>query len=316
MKFQRYLEAKKSVEEDCLSLRVLDDVRGRLKNEDNVSVFEAGAGVGSMVQHLVERDVLPDRFTYTALDIDAENVERGRKRLADWGRRCGYTVERDDAKMRFDGAKRFDVTFAEGDLYDYGREADEDGEDADGYDLVVAHALLDILDLRRAVDHLFALGDAFYFPVCFDGVTAFEPPFDGDGECDEDSGDCGGFDARVERAYHATMDAEGRAGSSKTGRRVFDAVRSAGGTVTSAGASDWLVFPDGDGYTDDEEALLLHILKTVHGAVRDEGSLDEDKLDAWYDDRKSRVDDGTLVYVAHQIDFAGRCGDGEVPNHI
>jgi len=140
MSFRRYLEAKKSVEEDCLSLRVLEDVCRHVDRPDgdDATVFEAGAGVGSMVQHLVERDVLPDSFSYTAVDVDGRNVERGLEHLAEWGRGQDYTVEREDDSLRFDGKKSFDVTFVEADLYDH-----REGE----YDLVVAHALLDVLEL-------------------------------------------------------------------------------------------------------------------------------------------------------------------------
>jgi len=294
MRFQKYLEAKKSIEEGCLNTHVLDDIRGRTREKSSVSILEAGAGVGSMVQHLIEHDVVPSRFEYTAVDMNERNVETGRRRLFEWGKKGGngYTVERDGGTLRFDGERRFDIEFSEGDIYEYECESEHNG----GYDLVVAHALLDILDLRRAVGHLLSLGDAFYFPVCFDGVTAFEPPFDD-----------GGFDTRVERTYHETMDSEDRPGSSETGRRVFEAVRDAGGEVTSAGSSDWVVFPGEDGYTDDEEVLLFHILETVHEAVREEGSIDNGRLDAWLKDRKERVEQEELVYVAHQIDVAGLC---------
>jgi len=75
MSFQRYLEAKKTVEGRHLDRRVLEDVAGRI--EEEADIFEAGAGVGSMVQHLVELDVVPDRFSYTAVDLSPENVRGG-----------------------------------------------------------------------------------------------------------------------------------------------------------------------------------------------------------------------------------------------
>lgn len=284
MSFREYLKAKKTVEEDCLNERVLDEV-GRLI-DDGCEVFEAGAGVGSMVQHLVERGVAPSEFSYTAVDLREENVNRGRKRLADWGRRRGYEVERDGNVLRFDGERRFDVEFRVGDLY----------EESGGYDLVVAHALLDVLRLDEAVSHLFSLGDTFYFPVCFDGVTTFEPSYDG------------GFDRQVERAYHGTMDGEDRAGGSRTGRRVFKAVRDAEGAVTAAGSSDWVIFPGEDGYTEDERVVVRHVLETVRDAVSEEGSPDDGRLKEWFADREKRLEDGELVYIAHNIDFAGTTG--------
>ncbi len=281
MSFRSYLEAKKTVESRHLDRDVLEDVAGR--THEGAEILEAGAGIGSMVQHLVEHEAAPDAFSYTAVDIEPENVERARERLADWGERRGYTVERSGETVGFEGAKSFEVTFREGDLYD----------ESGSYDLVVAHAVLDILRLDRAVEHLLSLGEAFYFPVCFDGVTAFEPAFDES------------FEGKVESAYHGTMDADGRAGSSRTGRQVFEAVRDAGGTVTEAGSSDWVVFPDEDGYTEDEEVLMRHVLKTVYGAVSEVDVVENDRLDAWLEDRQRRLEEEELVFVAHNIDVSG-----------
>jgi hypothetical protein len=151
---------------------------------------------------------------------------------------------------------------------------------------------LDLLSLGDAVEHLLGISEAFYFPVCFDGVTAFEPPYDDD------------LDARIEGAYHRTMDE--RSGGSETGRRVFGAVRKAGGTVTEAGSSDWVVFPDEDGYTDEEKYMLRYIVETVQDAVSEEPEIEEDRLEDWAEDRRNRIRKEELVYIAHQIDLAGR----------
>lgn len=275
MNFEAYLDAKASVERSCLNATVLSEVRGLLGGRSDPAVLEVGAGTGSMPIHLSENDILPEGTRYVALDEDADALDRGRERLA------GHPLSegRKDAGVRMGGTV---VEFTEGDLYD------TEGD----YDLVVAHAVLDLLELDEAVEHLLSVADLFYFPVSFDGVTAFEPRYDEE------------LDGRIEEAYHGTMDE--REGSSETGRRAFGAVRKAGGTVTSAGASDWVVFPGEDGYTEDEEYLLRYITETVYEAVEGRGGIEESRLREWAKDRRARIEDEELVYIAHQLDLAGR----------
>lgn len=275
MNFEGYLDAKASVERRCLNGTVLKEVKELLDSRSDLSVLEVGAGTGSMPIHLSEKDIIPEGTRYVALDEDGDVLDRGRERLAGHPLSDGKT----DKGVRLDGTV---VEFTEGDLYD------TEGD----YDLVVAHAVLDLLQLDEAVRHLLSLADLFYFPISFDGVTAFEPRYDEE------------LDRRIEEAYHGRMDE--REGSSETGRRVFGAVRKAGGAVTSAGASDWVVFPGEDGYTEDEEDLLRYIVKTVREAVSGRGDIEESRLREWAKDRRARIEDEELVYIAHQLDVAGR----------
>lgn len=283
LNFEGYLDAKASVERRCLNETVLKDVKELLGSRSDPAVLEVGAGTGSMPIHLSERDILPEGTRYVALDEDGDVLDRGRERLSGHPLSDGET----EKGVRIGGTV---VEFTEGDLYD------TEG----GYDLVVAHAVLDLLRLDEAVEHLLSLADTFYFPVSFDGVTALEPRYDEE------------LDGRIEEAYHGRMDE--REGSSETGRRVFGAVRKAGGTVTSAGASDWVVFPGEDGYTEDEEYLLRYIVETVREAVKNHDDIEESRLREWAKDRRDRIEDEELVYVAHQLDVAGRAETGHTVN--
>jgi SAM-dependent methyltransferase len=274
MKFSRYLDAKTSVERRSLNPAVLDEVRSLLEERTEPKVLEVGAGTGSMPIHLSERGVLPEGTRYTALDRDGEVLQRARKRLSEHG-----PSDSIDGTVTVGGAE---VEFAQKSLYD----------ETEEYDLVIAHAVLDLLSLGDAVEHLLGISEAFYFPVCFDGVTAFEPRYD-----DE-------LDRLIEDTYHRTMDE--RSGGSETGRRVFGAVERAGGTVTAAGSSDWVIFPDENGYTEDERYVLRYITETVRDAVADRPEVEDDRLQDWAEDRHNRIRKEELVYIAHQIDLAGR----------
>ena len=91
------------------------------------------------------------------------------------------------------------ITFAAADLFDFLDR--EPGKSA--WDLLVAHAVLDLVDLPTALPPLLsrlAPGGLFYFSLNFDGATIFEPPIDPD------------LDALIEALYHRTMDTR-RAGA-------------------------------------------------------------------------------------------------------
>jgi hypothetical protein len=95
-------------------------------------------------------------------------------------------------------------------------------------------------------------------------------------------------------------------GDSQTGRHLFGALKAAGVEVLAAGSSDWLVFPQGGGYVEDEGYFLLHILQMIEGSVSGKAELDAGKLSQWLSERRVQVERGELVFMAHQLDFFGR----------
>ena len=85
------------------------------------------------------------------------------------------------------------ITLEAADLFDFLER--EPGKSA--WDLLVAHAVLDLIDLAAALPRLLsrlAPGGLFYFSLNFDGATILEPPIDPD------------LDALIEALYHRTMD--------------------------------------------------------------------------------------------------------------
>jgi hypothetical protein len=163
-------------------------------------------------------------------------------------------------------------------------------ENAGRFDLVVAHALLDILELDSALEALVGLarpGGFLYFPITFDGETIFEPRAPGD--------------EAVLSAYHETMEDRG---SSRTGRRIFHALRSHPVEVLEIGSSDWVVHPAGGEYSGDEEFFLRFLLSTIEGALRHR--VDAAILDPWLEERRRHLDSADLLYCAHQLDVLAR----------
>lgn len=242
--FRRYLTAKTTVDDRALhgptEARLeteLADVSAERDRETPVRVLEVGAGVGTTLPRLLARDRLPGRVHYTMLDREAENVEHAHERLRAWGDRPDTPVDlveaddpADDLRLSHDDGI-VTVRFVAADAFEF---AADRGADAPDYDLLLAQAFLDLIDLDADLPRLLSVvadGGLVYAPITFDGETVFEPtPADL-------------RDDAVLDLYHATMDAPDRPGSSTTGRELLTALPASGCAILSAGASDWVVYP-------------------------------------------------------------------------
>jgi hypothetical protein len=95
------------------------------------------------------------------------------------------------------------------------------------------------------------------------------------------------------------------AGESRTGRKLFGHLSSAGAPVLAAGSSDWVVHAGPDRrYPDDEAHFVECILQTVQDALA--GEIPAAALADWLAVRRRQLASGELVYLAHQLDVAGR----------
>jgi hypothetical protein len=169
------------------------------------------------------------------------------------------------------------------------------------WDLLIAQALLDLVHVPTTLPALLSLlrpGGLLYCPITFDGGTVFQPEIDLE------------FDAAIEACYHQTMDqrlvAGKPSGDSRTGRHLFTHLQAAGAEVLAAGSSDWVVFAGSNGYSADEAYFLHFIIHTMHTALAGHPCLDAGRFMAWIAQRHAQVEQGTLVYIAHQLDVLGR----------
>ena len=185
------------------------------------------------------------------------------------------------------------------DLFDFLRREPK----GDKWDLLVAHAFMDLIDIPSTLPEIFQLlqdGGLFYFSINFDGATLFEPTIDET------------LDGTIQALYHRTMDERMTAGKpsgdSRTGRRLFRYITEAGGQILDAGASDWVVFPEADGYAQDEAYFLHFVIHTVENALMGHTDLEAGKFTAWVAERHAQIERGELVYISHQLDFLGRVG--------
>jgi SAM-dependent methyltransferase len=286
--YARYLAAKKSVDDRALNRHVLADLR-RLVPPGRPRILEIGAGLGTMVARLLEWRVI-SAGEYTLLDVDPQLLRDSRAWLGDWARARGVPTEALPDGVRL-GELRVRLMEAElGDYLDAGH-----GEPAD---VVIANAFLDLVDVPAVLPALFRLlvpGGIYWFTINFDGESIFQPDHPRDDE--------------LLAAYHRSMAERVRhgrpAGESRTGRHLFGHLCAAGAPPSSAGSSDWVVHARPDGTYPGEDALFLEsILQTIQDELA--ARVEPDDLADWLAVRRRQLAAGQLLYIAHQLDFAGR----------
>jgi hypothetical protein len=167
--------------------------------------------------------------------------------------------------------------------------------------LLIAHAFLDLLPLPGSLPMLFSLikpGGLAWLTINFDGMTTFEPVIDAE------------LDARIEKCFHKTMDGRItngiRSGDSRTGRHLFEYLSQLKVKILAAGASDWVVYPMDWQYPSDEAYFLQFILYFFETSLCGSPELDDQQFAKWLAKRRSQVEAGQLIYIAHQMDFLVR----------
>jgi len=289
--YARYLVAKTTVDDRALNRHVLAELC-RLMPAGAPRLLEVGAGLGTMVARLMDWGAVGSG-EYTLLDADRQLLDYSRRWLSDWAAARGLRSDLLPDGLRV-GDLRVRLVHAElGSYLEAGPGAPAD--------VLIANAVLDLVDVPAVLPGLLRLlvpGGVYWFTINYDGESIFEPGHP--------------RDDLIMRAYHRDMDERIRygrpAGESRTGRRLFHYLRDAGAPALAAGSSDWVVSagPDGN-YPGDEAYFLRSILSTIQNALRNRRDrVEPSDLAQWLAERGRQLAAGQLVYIAHQLDFAGR----------
>jgi hypothetical protein len=296
--FSRYLEAKKSIDDASLNLRVWQKMAGSLpagSSDNPLKVFEIGAGIGTMLIRMIEWELF-DHAIYTGIDNQTTNSQYARIFLQSWAAGNSYQVEESQNGLVFTGnGKEIMVNLLDADLFDY-ITAHPDMD----IDLLVANAFLDLVPLPGTLDQILNWGVQdylFYFSINYDGLTILEPVIDPQ------------LDGLVLDLYHETMNKRYlngiHYGDHQTGRHLLDHILKVGGRVLAAGSSDWIIFPGSGGYSSGESYFLHFIINTIGSALQGHPSLDGPTFNNWIEQRHKQIENAELVYIAHQLDIMG-----------
>ena len=277
------------MDDRALNKDVLAALRDALPPEP-FAIIEVGGGVGSMAARLLRWDLVR-RARYTLVDEMPENIAFARAWLPEWAAENGLeAVETEAGGLRlYDGGRELRLALHEADMFDFIRGLPEPA------DLLIAHAVLDLLPMPESLPGLLSLSRGLaWLTINFDGLTCFEPVFDAQ------------LEAEIERLYHHSMDTRPGGGDSRSGRHLFAQLAGAGVQILSAGASDWVVHPVDGRYPAEEAYFLGCILAFFENTLGNHPELDPGYFAGWLERRREQVARGELVYIAHQMDFLVR----------
>jgi SAM-dependent methyltransferase len=272
--FIRYLASKRPIDDRSLNRPVWEAMIAAARDPSHAAegprVLELGGGIGTMVDRVAEEGRLQPG-SWTMIDAQPALIAKARQRL--------------------ERAAPFPLELHVADLYSYLASPFRP------CDLVIAHAFLDLLDLPRALPRMAGLcrpGGLFLFSMTFDGLTVFEPEIDRE------------LDSRIIELYHRTMDERTssgeRSGDSRCGRHLLSLLPRCGYRIVAAGSSDWIVYPRGGGYAEDESFFLSCILGFLEESLSARADLDRSTLDGWLRARREQLAAGELVFIAHNLD--------------
>lgn len=306
--FQRYLAAKRTVDDRALNHHVWESLHKELARRTSptrqLTILEIGGGIGTMVERLLEDGRL-SAASYHLIDEQVDNITEAKKRLIARATDTGTTEQitspfaipaTHQLTLPTSASTALDLHLYPLDLYDF---LDQAGSLA-AVDLILAHAFMDLIDIPTTLPRLTATlspGALLYFTINFDGATILEPTIDPV------------FDAEIEQIYHRTMDERiingKRSGDSRTGRHLFHQLKTANIHTLDVGSSDWVVIPHRGQYPHDEGYFLHFIINTMHTALRSHPDLNSHRFEAWIETRHRQIEAGELVYIAHQLDYLG-----------
>ncbi len=284
--FTRYLLSKQTVDDRALNKDVVNALRVHLPPEP-VSVIEIGAGIGTMLKRLVEWNVFC-AGQYVLVDENAENIAYAREWVPQWATEAGLSVERIECdQLRIcDQNRDIRIRFECADVFGF---IEKNKKPAD---LLIAHAFLDLLPMPVSLEKILSLTNGLaWLTINFDGMSSFQPVMDRV------------LDEKIEWLYHESMNTRSTGGDSRTGRKLFEHLRSVKARILAAGASDWVVYAHDGKYPADENYFLHFVLHFFESSLKERSELEKAEFAGWLATRHEQIDGGELVYIAHQMDF-------------
>ena len=287
--FPQYLHAKQSVDDRALNKDVFNSLKAHLPQE-SIRIIEVGAGIGTMLKRLVCWDGIR-KAEYVMVEKLTENLEYASAWIPQWAEETGLSVERSGKNQLqiFNSVYDIHIQLVQADVFDF------IPKNKTPFDLLIAHAFLDLLPMPESLAKLLTLTNHLaWLTLNFDGVTTFEPTIEP------------ALDEKIERLYHQTMNMRPSGGDSQSGRHLFNYLKIVKAEILAAGSSDWVVHSIHGKYPQDEAYFLHFILHFFEESLKDNKELNETLFSEWLKKRHEQISRGELVYVAHQLDFLAK----------
>ncbi len=294
--FTRYLSSKKSIDDRALNQHVWNTLYLALPEVNRANplrVLEAGAGIGTMIERLVDWDLLT-YAEYTAIDADTANVAEAQCRLSRWATENGVSLHWITDQQSFIQKEngQISLSYKTMDIYDFF------GEENHQQDLLIAHAFMDLVDIPAVLSgfrELLRPGGLLYLTLNYDGETILLPSLHVD------------FDEQILHLYNKSMDdriIDGRrSGDSKTGRHLFQHLQREHFSILATGSSDWIVYPHEQTYSEDEAYFLHFLVHTIRTELQEHPALNAQAFEKWVQKRHAQIERGELIYIAKHFDF-------------
>lgn len=309
LNFPRYLRAKQTVDDRALNKDVLQALQTNLANHPPTTpllVTEIGAGIGAMLTRLLRWRILPAQVEYTLLDSMTENIAYAQTWLPQWAAEHGWQTTPNDGSLTLQNpTHKLTCRFLHADLFDHTQQNPPQAH------LLIAHAVLDLLPMPASLQKIMQLlkpGGLAWLTINFDGVTTFQPEISlTDLQLPEAEIRLpAALDSHLENLYHQSMHTRPSGGDSQSGRHLFAHIAQSGAEILAAGASDWVVYPQKQGYPAEEAYFLRFILHFFEESLSQHPELDPRLLHAWLQKRRAQIEAAQLTYLAHQTDFLAR----------
>lgn len=294
----RYLTAKKSVDDRALNRHVWQMLKTGLPPatpRTPLWIIEMGAGIGTMFERVLEWG-LASHVNYTMVEVNPAFLADFQARTAEQPFHShGPGPPREDSHGTV-------VETICADLYD----VVSDRRQYDRWDLIMAHAVMDLVDAAEVLAGMARLvkpGGLLYLSLIYDGWTEFLPQDDLN------------FERYLFERYHRSMQNRVHRGrpagtTSRSAAAMFAHLTALHLPILAAGASDWIVFPRRRDYMEDEAYFLVMIIDTILRQLRQDNTIDQERLTAWAARRHAQVRTGELIFMARNMDFLTRRAAG------
>lgn len=295
--YPRYLAAKKGIDDRALNRQVWETLRHALPQATGrgpAAILEIGAGIGTMLERVVDWGLLSGPTTYLLTDSARDHLQAARRHISEWAGQRGHDLSWPDEQCGLlrTASAEVSLVFKAASVEELAGRSHTLGP----FHLLIAHAVLDLVDfpslLPRLLPQLKVNGLA-YLTCNFDGDTVFLPAYPGEEELE------------IIRRYHASMEAR-LPGASHTGRRLLTFLHGLTMEILAAGSSDWVVHPHDSSYPMDEAFFLHAIIETVEQELAKKNGPPPSGLAAWARMRHRQVEAGQLSFLARHLDLLAR----------